>query len=1266
VTTEGWAEKLRNLTTQLQLLTVIFNEFAAWSYNNGNVLGGLSDVGKKLSDVTKAIMDSVEAMAALAEWKGIEDVPGKLRGVMDALLQTVQAMAGFSGMQAVTDAAAIAAPLTGAVQAMADVAGAMAEIAGSWETVSKFKWSDMSIELVLRWLAAFGALATQAAAGAASWAAGGLDSLKAFGETVRAALGGLVDAARAWETIQKFKWSDMSVEPVLRWLAAFGAMATQAAAGAASWAAKGGDDLKAFGEAVRSSVGALTDAARAWETISKFEWGDLSVEPVLRWLASLGALATKAVAWAAEWGSSNEGIKPFAEAMREAFGALSSAISFLEDLRMWKGSADLADQFVKFRKLWEFIVEEFARTRRDVRLMVDDELREFAQGLGDIAQGLSRAVELLMVEMSKVQIPAEQVWGPFIDWLVDLFADLVRRLRAIPALASPENSELVQEFAAGIGSVMGAIRTALEAGLAMPREWTTPPDSVILPVVDWMMHVFQLFAQRLRDWFPDTADEALGWPVVQQFAQAVGSVLTAIRDAALLALELPREWATPPDSVIMPVIDWMMHVFQVFTQRLQDWFPDSAEEAKSWPVVQQFAQAVGSVLTAIRDAALLALELPREWTTPPDSVILPVIDWMMHVFQVFTRRLQEVFPDTAEEAKAWPVVQQFAQGVTAVLTAIKDAALLALQLPSTWTAPPDSVLLPVIDWMLHAFRVFQDRLLAVFPDTAAEAKNWPVVVQFAQAVGTVLSAIKDAALLALQLPSTWAPPGDEVVRAVIDWMTAVFRMFSTRLTAVFPDTAEEAKSWPVVQQFAQAVGVVMSAIKSAVDVAVAIPATWTPPSQALLDSVITFIQNVFTRLYNWINSKGTYAGKQIPFGAEGLALVQAFGGALQSLMGGLGASFDVFTGLLSFVPPAESRLIAFVDTVKTTIATVNSRIVSTLTPAATAAIQAFGSALGALMGGLSSSLNLFKDLAGTTPGTYTPGTAGADFETRIGNLMQGVSGTLTAFKTYVQQKVGSEWIPASQVFLNASQQVFGVLTQALSLFRDLATTGMPSSAQLTAFVQAVLAIFRGFATDLTAMATPIQAGGAAINTGLIAGLNSKLAGVTGSNTVEGAARAVSGLVYNIVKDNVPSLTTTKAYGEAVDQGLIDGMNNKLTGVSQMATTLGREIRLKLESELQIGSPSAVATDIGAFWGQGLVNGMEGQLGAVRQAALGLAGAMGLNGPQMAFAGVPQQTMLIRHEVAVTSPDGSVNQIDINRLADRLAPVMRDGIRSRRW
>lgn len=159
----------------------------------------------------------------------------------------------------------------------------------------------------------------------------------------------------------------------------------------------------------------------------------------------------------------------------------------------------MADQFVKFRKLWEFIVEEFARTRRDVRLMVDDELREFAQGLGDIAQGLSRAVELLMVEMSKVQIPAEQVWGPFIDWLVDLFADLVRRLRAIPALASPENSELVQEFAAGIGSVMGAIRTALEAGLAMPREWTTPPDSVILPVVDWMMHVFQLFAQRLRD-----------------------------------------------------------------------------------------------------------------------------------------------------------------------------------------------------------------------------------------------------------------------------------------------------------------------------------------------------------------------------------------------------------------------------------------------------------------------------------------------------------------------------------------------------------------------------------------------------------------------------------------------------------------------------------------------------------------------------------------------------------------------------------------------
>ena len=189
---------------------------------------------------------------------------------------------------------------------------------------------------------------------------------------------------------------------------------------------------------------------------------------------------------------------------------------------------------------------------------------------------------------------------------------------------------------------------------------------------------------------------------------------------------------------------------------------------------------------------------------------------------------------------------------------------------------------------------------------------------------------------------------------------------------------------------------------------------------------------------------------------------------------------------------------------------------------------------------------------------------------------------------------------------------------------------------------------------------------ASMSTGLIDGMASKISGMTGSATVEGMARQIASTIYNIIKDNIPSLALATSYGAAVGQGLIDGMMAKVDSVAATAYALGRTIDEQMRLALGIASPSKAGLIAGGSYGGAVALGMEGQIGAVRAAALGLAGAMGIGGPELAFAGVPQQMMVVRHEVAVSSPDGSVSGVDMQRLADRLGPYVRDGIRGRRY
>lgn len=269
---------------------------------------------------------------------------------------------------------------------------------------------------------------------------------------------------------------------------------------------------------------------------------------------------------------------------------------------------------------------------------------------------------------------------------------------------------------------------------------------------------------------------------------------------------------------------------------------------------------------------------------------------------------------------------------------------------------------------------------------------------------------------------------------------------------------------------------VMGGLKSALDLALALPSKW--------EGVPTGAGSPYANLKAFVEKVwgdfAAYVATNFPKDSTAVAnlpVVKSFAEAMGAVMGALGSALDVMKGLQGYIPLLNTRIKDFIGSVTYAYGLVQTYATGAGVAAGTAATKAFAEATSAVFAALTAALGLFKALV--EPGNGLTASVD-DFKTRLSSLVSRISIVLGAWKTYVETEANTTWGPTSQAFKIKIDGVFGTLKTALDLFAALNTTGMPSPSQISAFLTQVLGLFSSFVTGIGT--TPAQVGTAATAT----------------------------------------------------------------------------------------------------------------------------------------------------------------------------------------
>ena len=374
------------------------------------------------------------------------------------------------------------------------------------------------------------------------------------------------------------------------------------------------------------------------------------------------------------------------------------------------------------------------------------------------------------------------------------------------------------------------------------------------------------------------------------------------------------------------------------------------------------------------------------------------------------------------------------------------------------------------------------------------------------------------------------------------------------------------------------------------------------------------------------------------------ATTTAFGAAIGAVFGGLKAAIDVFKDLQGYIPILSTRIQNFIASVTYAYGLVQSYATGAGVQAGTTATTAFANATSAVFGALSSALGLFKQLV---EGTDTPTEV---FKQRMALLVERINGTLSAFKTYVTDALGTAWLPAANSFTTAINAVLDVLKKALDLFVALDEHGLPSMAQLQDLIDYILRLFATLTSgvgafipivDTTIGDIAVKIGGlpkklptdatiynwgANVGYQFIGGLNwiANYTGATGMPTViAGAGQTLAGYLNSAFGPNSALPATMRAFGQTTGNQMIAGIARGIApATSAQATVLMAAMRTLVNfttttvaKELGIASPSRVMAALFAQVAAGAAVGILAGIPDVQAATRQLAAAVepGLTG-----------------------------------------------------
>ena len=530
------------------------------------------------------------------------------------------------------------------------------------------------------------------------------------------------------------------------------------------------------------------------------------------------------------------------------------------------------------------------------------------------------------------------------------------------------------------------------------------------------------------------------------------------------------------------------------------------------------------------------------------------------------------------------LVGAFGQALGGLMSGLTAAVQFRL---GDWTAPDAELWGAFTTWVQAVFARFYAWL-----DGAYTTDRLALVGSFGQALGGLMGGLQTAAQFRL---GDWAPPNTELWESFTTWVQAVFARFYAWL-----DGDYTTDRLALVGAFGQALGGLMQGLQAALNLAAEF--AFQEPNGDTWAAFERWVLAIMARLTAWVQETYPAGGNFEP--------VASFGQAMNAVFGGLAAALEVFKGLQGYIPILNSRIEAFIASVTYAYGLVARYATGPGVSEGTAATTAFAGAVSAVFNALGAALSVFGQL---TEGTAAPA---AVFERQMATLIERISGTLTAWQTYVQGSLDVTWLPAAKSFADAVNSVLDVLRRALDLFTALDEHGLPSMAQLQDLIDYTLRLFATFASGL--LASGNQVGGA--TGGIQTAIGNNL-GWT-SSLLGGTSPAAAQWGYGV--------------GQTWAGGLLGYAQQRAAG--DLATVANNEVQPLIAR--YFGPASGMSDDIyarGAALGSALIAGMA--------AALNPATATGLSGLDAALdALVDWIERQVRASLGISSPSRLMQEL----------------------
>lgn len=806
-------------------------------------------------------------------------------------------------------------------------------------------------------------------------------------------------------------------------------------------------------------------------------------------------------------------------------------------------------------------------------------------------------------------------WLPDLDdkfaRLLRFWQDAIDKLIKVAVVVDRDGLTAVVRFSAALRDVAEGLRAALELALELPDHWEVPDAWDAFQ--QWVMDTFEAFYRWVNRTatiavagggtvsVPAFSDEGLG--AVTAFANALGALMGALMDALELSLALPATWAVPPawDAFVT----WVQSVFQGFYDWITGWGDDPPVPRfgdDELDLMALFADTLATLMDALQSALAVATALPAGWTVPA-------------AWGAFEQWVRDVFLGFASWLLGWgdpPVplfnegqldlIGQFAAILSDLMSALQAALAVATGLPSGWAVP--AAWGAFEQWVRDVFMGFASWLLGWGNDPVVPLfteGQLDLIGQFAGAMNALFGGLQAALVVASGLPVGWQAPG-ATWDAFVTWVQDTMEYFITYVAnylAQHPSTTP----FQAVTEFGNAMQAVFGGLLAALELFASIN-TWVGPGstfQTRLDTFLGLVETTFSTLETYVRGN---------FTTVALQLMSTFGSALSTVVGSLSASLQLFSALAGtepgiFTPGTatlefERRIEALMMAIGITITAFQTYVATAPNQLWFPTAQAFFGAVDLMMGILSSALDLFADLEN----------ANLPNPQQIQDFVDAVLTLFTAFATGLLNTGGNIGTTAGDIQGTVAGMPGGILAYAdpfsqagSSTIGSLAGGMVAGSVFLqdsAAGVYQEITILRQWLVDRW---TYFEGAGI----GLISGLATGLTDSTALATIAGAGTTALNSLWDAWN---PEASQAGVWaGQQAGSGIVTGLQNRSGAVYNAAYALAQQILAGLNAGLIIGSPSRRTAQIGAWAGEGLIDGFESKTDRLAASVTGMVGGM---------------------------------------------------------